>query len=82
MKNTTVQNITKPDRAVRIVAGLGLVYSVTLASGPIGAAAILPLVAIYPLLTGFLGVDPIVSFVANRKQRANRPHNGTFATQA
>ena len=81
MKRTTAENITNPDRVVRIVVGLGLVYSVTLSSGPIGVAAILPLVAIYPLMTGFLGWDPVVSLRTTCKQRSNHTHKGTLATQ-
>ena len=76
MKNTTVKNITYSDRAVRIVAGFGMIYSVILQSGPIGAAAILPLAAIYPIMTGFIGWDPIVEFITTRRQRSNNQLNG------
>jgi hypothetical protein len=76
MNKSSVENITYSDRAVRIIAGLGLVFSVSLQSGPLGMAAILPLVAIYPIMTGVIGWDPIVKFIAVRKQRSVKQFSG------
>lgn len=76
MNNTNVQNITYSDRVVRIVAGLGLVFSVTLQSGPVGLAAVLPLIAIYPLMTGVVGWDPVMHLFATGKQRSKKAING------
>lgn len=68
MNNANLQNISNTDRVVRIIAGLGLVLSVTLVNGPLGLTAMLPLVAIYPIMTGVLGWDPIVKYIATFKQ--------------
>lgn len=79
MNKANVENITNSGRVVRIVAGLGMVFSVTLQSGPIGVAAVLPLIAIYPIMTGVVGWDPIVQFFSTRKQRSGNNLNGTVA---
>lgn len=76
MNNTSIQNITNSDRVVRMVAGLGLALSVGLQSGPLGMAAILPLIAIYPIMTGVVGWDPVVKYLASRKQHSAKPVNG------
>lgn len=79
MNKSSVENITYSNRAVRIVAGLGLVFSVSLQTGPIGLAAILPLIAIYPIFTGVVGWDPIVSYFANRQQLLVKPFSGSVS---
>ena len=70
MKNVSQENMTYSNRAVRIVVGLGLIFSLGFQSGPLGMTAILPLIAIYPIMTGVLGWDPIVNYFASRKQSA------------
>ena len=82
MNKANVQNITNSDRVVRIIAGLGLALSVSLQSGPLGMAALLPLIAIYPLMTGVVGWDPIVKLFANRKQHSAKPLNGGISNAA
>ena len=77
MNKTSVENITYSDRVVRIVAGLGLIFSVSLQSGPLGMTAILPLIAIYPIMTGVVGWDPVVKYFAIRKRRSAKPINGS-----
>jgi hypothetical protein len=79
MNKSSVENITYSDRAVRIIAGLGLVFSVSMQSGPLGMAAILLLVAIYPIMTGVIGWDPIVKFTAVRKQRSAKQYSGRMS---
>jgi len=82
MNKTSIQNITSSDRIVRIVAGLGLALSVGLHTGTLGMAALLPLVAIYPLMTGVVGWDPMVKLLANRKQHSAKPLNGGISNAA
>ena len=72
MKDTHIENITLSGRGVRGAVGLLLIYSVFLQEGSLGAAAYLPLIAIYPLITATLGWDPIVQFLATRKRRTRR----------
>ncbi|WP_455200390.1 YgaP family membrane protein [Kaarinaea lacus] len=79
MNKTNIENITNSDRVIRIAAGLGMVFSVTLQSGPIGVAAILPLFAIYPIMTGVVGWDPIVNLFSARKQQSDDNLKGTVA---
>jgi hypothetical protein len=59
--NTNANNICSMSRAVRIVIGLLLVMGVGLNPGVLGVAAALPLIAIYPLMTGTWGWDPVVA---------------------
>lgn len=58
---STVNNICIMSRAARIIIGLLLVMGVSFNPGVLGAAVALPLIAIYPLMTGAWGWDPIVA---------------------
>jgi hypothetical protein len=54
------QNLPLYSRVFRISLGLGLILFTMLAeTKPLGWLAVLPLVAIYPMLTGLEGWDPI-----------------------
>ena len=57
--NTSVNNLTDISRAVRIIIGLLLVIGANFNIGFLGTMAALPLIAIYPLMTGTWGWDPI-----------------------
>lgn len=72
MTNTTYTNIGTTERAVRIVMGMVLTYSVVLQAGTLGVAAILPLVAVYPIMTGIMGWDPVYSMITQFKNRSAR----------
>lgn len=76
MKNTTYTNISNTERAIRIIVGLALTYSVTLQTGTLGLAAILPLIAVYPVMTGIIGWDPVYNMITRFKNR----NAGTSAT--
>jgi hypothetical protein len=84
MENTTFNNVSKGGRVARIAVGLALIYSAAFQTGTLGLAAILPLLAIYPMSTAVLGWDPIVQLVArNSQKRANRRTKvGQLANQA
>jgi len=83
MDKTTFNNVSNGGRIARIVVGLALVYSTAFQAGTLGLAAVLPLIAIYPISTGVLGWDPIVQFVARKSQnRARRVKAGRLAKQA
>ncbi len=69
--NSTANNISTTSRVIRISAGLALAIGVGVTSGSLGAAAILPLVAIYPLMTGTLGWDPVVAAYNSVKESSN-----------
>ena len=74
MNNTTYTNISNTERAIRIIVGLALTYSVAFQTGTLGLAAILPLLAIYPVITGIIGWDPVYNLAArltNRKARTS-----------
>lgn len=51
--------LTSIERAARIVLGAALMGSVLFAEGPLDWAVALPLLAIYPLLTGVMGREPL-----------------------
>jgi hypothetical protein len=72
MKNIAIENIGLSERVVRITAGLLLIGSVFVQPGILGATIYLPLIAIYPVITGVVGWDPIVNFLAPRKRRVIR----------
>ena len=80
MNKASVENITYSNRVVRTVVGLGLIFSVGLQSGPLGIAAILPLIAIYPIMTGVLGWDPIAEYFAVRKPQAVKTLQGSIGS--
>ena len=82
MKDITIENITWSGRAVRVAVGMLLIYSAFLQEGTVGAAAYLPLIAIYPLITATLGWDPIAYFLAKRKNRVSRRITGQAAHEA
>ncbi|WP_455201638.1 YgaP-like transmembrane domain [Kaarinaea lacus] len=59
--NTTTNNICIMSRTARMIIGLLLVIGVSFNPGMLGAAVALPLIGIYPLMTGAWGWDPLVA---------------------
>ena len=58
--NTDNQNLNRSQRAQRVIVAVALLaVTVSATSGALGGLSVLPLVAIYPLITGLLGWDPI-----------------------
>jgi hypothetical protein len=82
MKNTTYTNISNTERAVRIIVGLALTYSVLLQTGTLGLAAILPLIAVYPVMTAIIGWDPVYNMIAQFKNRNARTSANTSIASA
>ena len=82
MKDIKIENITWSGRIVRVAVGMALVYSVFLQEGTLGAAAYLPLIAIYPLISATLGWDPIAQFLGTRKRSSGRRITGRAAHAA
>lgn len=74
----TLNNMTITERGTRITAGIAIIASVIAQTGPLGLTALLPIAAIYPLLTGFLGWDPVYALTGNAK----RPVSGRPARAA
>jgi len=58
MKESTFENLHYVERIARIIFGYGLIFSVLFQPVPLQYLVVLPLVAIYPCLTGLLGWDP------------------------
>lgn len=79
MFKDSFHNVSIIDRIARVAAGLGLIYLAALQPGVLNMVVILPLVAIYPLATGFLGWDPVYQFIARIVKRRN---NRTAAASA
>lgn len=63
INNTSALNIAS--RVRRIVTGSALIGIAMSATGSLGYLALLPLLAIYPIITGLLGEDPIDGLLAN-----------------
>ncbi len=62
-------NISTSDRVFRLIVSYLLIFTVVGGSGPIGAMAYLPLIAIYTGITAFIGWDPISALVSKRSKR-------------
>jgi len=64
---TTIKNteLNTAARVRRVAIGSIFIGIVMNASGPLGYLAVLPLLAIYPILTGLFGEDPIDGLLAN-----------------
>jgi len=82
MKHTTYTNISHTERAVRIVVGIALTYPVLLQTGTLGSAAMLPLFAVYPIMTGIIGWDPVYNMAAQFKNRNARASTTTSIASA
>ena len=77
-----VQNLGWLDRTLRVIIGFALVAAVLLYAqqgNSLGGLAYLPIIAIYPLITGMLGWDPFYAS-GHVKSCDTSSHNkcGTF----
>jgi hypothetical protein len=70
MKTTTYSKhqpfpeyLTTVERIVRTTIGVVLIGSVFVAKGPLDWAVVMPLLGIYPLLTGVMGIEPMRVFL-------------------
>jgi hypothetical protein len=63
--NSKRAELSTASRVRRIITGSVLIGITMSAAGLVGYLALLPLVAIYPILTGLFGKDPIDGFVAS-----------------
>lgn len=59
--NTEIRpyNLQIHERVIRIIIGTGFILSVLFLSAPVNLMIILPLIGIYPCLTGIVGWDPL-----------------------
>ena len=66
---TTIQKteLNTASRVRRVAIGSIFIGIVMNTAGPLGYLAVLPLLAIYPILTGLFGEDPIDGLLANWK---------------
>lgn len=53
------------NRITRILVGVSFIGFTMATSGPLGYLALLPLLAVYPLITGMVGEDPIDGIATN-----------------
>jgi hypothetical protein len=60
---TSSERLTVIERAARVAVGVGLLSTAAFAQGPLGWVAILPLLAVYPMLTGVIGYEPLRAFL-------------------
>ena len=56
---TITSKLNMTSRISRILIGSVMIGIIMSANGPVGFLTLLPLIAIYPLMTGLLGEDPI-----------------------
>ena len=58
-KQTELNNISENSRAARMLIGIIFIAEAMTTKGALGAIAVLPLLAIYPIFTAFIGWDPV-----------------------
>lgn len=63
--NTYQSQLNSINRTVRILIGAVFIGVVMATSGSLGYLTLLPLLAVYPLITGLVGEDPIDGLVTN-----------------
>ncbi|MCI0507448.1 MAG: DUF2892 domain-containing protein [Gammaproteobacteria bacterium] len=63
MGNNALGNLGIVERIVRVGFGYGLIVAVLSVSAPTQFVLLLPLIAIYPVLTGMFGWDPVYELV-------------------
>lgn len=68
---TGYDNLSKIDRASRMVLGFVLIGVATLSSGALGALALLPIIAIIPMMTATWGYCPVESALAKSSAARN-----------
>lgn len=57
--NTGTENLSTADRVTRMVFGYALIAAAGVHVGFLGSLALLPLIAIYPMMTAAVGYCPI-----------------------
>lgn len=68
---TGYTNLSIGERAFRVALGLGMILTVLAGSGPLGLTSLIPIIAIYPLMTASIGWDPIYRLLtAGNKARS------------
>ena len=72
----TQSALSTASRIRRIVVGSVFIGIAMNAAGPLGYLTLLPLFAIYPILTGLLGEDPIDGLLANWQGCFEEPPKG------
>lgn len=64
-------NLSNGERAFRSALGLGMILTVLAGNGPLGLMSLIPIIAIYPLMTASIGVDPFYRLLtAGNKARS------------
>lgn len=61
--DSSPERLTTLERVARTAIGGALISSVFIAQGPLDWAIVLPLLAVYPLLTGLMGMEPMRVFL-------------------
>lgn len=69
MTNYSRDTLSITERAARIILSVALITVTLAGEGAIGTFAIVPLLAIYPGVTGFLGWDPLASVIGRYARR-------------
>lgn len=59
----STERLTLTERIARVAVGAGLLSTMVAADGALGWAAVLPLLAVYPVLTGVMGYEPLRAFL-------------------
>lgn len=63
-------NLSIGERTFRTALGLGMIFAVLAETGPLGYLSLIPLIAIYPLMTASIGWDPVYRWLtAGNKAR-------------
>ena len=72
--NPEIAKLSMPSRIIRLALGTVLLAIPLAHSGMLDVLAVLPLLAIYPILTGILGYGLLELLVANQRSIERPPH--------
>ena len=69
MNNDIRNKLSVTERGARLILSLVLILGTVTGTGELGGFAIVPLLAIYPGITGLLGHDPLTAFIGRILRR-------------
>jgi hypothetical protein len=82
MTNDSHDNLSSTERVARVLLSLTLITATITGEGFLGAFAIVPLLAIYPGITGLAGHDPLAALLGRALRRRPGGQLTTPATHA
>lgn len=82
MTNDSHDNLSSTERVARVLLSLTLIMATITDEGFLGTFAIVPLLAIYPGITGLAGYDPLAALLRRALRRRPGGQITTSTTHA